>query len=438
MKFFRNKSSFLLYLLLSAFFLYSLWALVIPFNQAPDELQRYDVANFIFRFHELPIAGDERLIYGDYGVTYASYPYLPYILGAFLMMIFDSIFEINNLYLVHRLISIFSGVFSVFFVYKICEELKLEKQIIYFISALFAFLPGYSFVNGYVNQDSFSICVNLFVIYCWLIGNRDEWKPKNFFLLGLGISLCLLTYLNGYIVIPITMILLLLVYLRTAKRAAFFKQLMLFFILPIIIISGWWFLRSYILYDGDFIGLRHSKELSENLAIESLKPSNRQTMHTLGVSLKEMLIDYRWLEITFKSFLGIFGYMDRPLPHNVYIVAIPLLTLSLLGLVSLAKNFVGRLIKYKKEAENKLIYLLLFALIPLAFGLSIYYSYFSDFQAQGRYVYPALFPIILFFCLGLREVITERLRGAVYLCIAVAMFILNIYSVLRILLPSYY
>lgn len=436
MKYLRDRS-FLVYLLFCAFFLYSFWAIVIPFNQAPDELQRYDVANFIYRFHELPIAGDERLIYGVYGATYASFPYLPYILGAGLMMILDNAFEISNLYLVHRLISVFSGVVSVFFVYKICIELKLEKQIIYFITAVFAFLPGYSFVNAYVNQDSFSICINLFVIYCWLIGNRDGWKSKNYFLLGLGISLCLLTYLNGYIIIPVTIILLFLIYLKTQNKGVFLKKLM-FFILPIIFISGWWFVRSFILYDGDFIGLRHSTELSERLAIETLKPSNRQTMYVSGISIKQMLIDYRWLDITFNSFIGIFGYMDKPLPVNVYTVIKTISFISLLGILSRGKQLLSEIFMNRKLASNKVIFLLLFALIPLAFGLSIYYSYFSDFQAQGRYVYPALFPIILFFCLGLREVINEKLRGLVYFSLTVAMFILNLYSVFKVLLPSYY
>ncbi|MFC9711214.1 glycosyltransferase family 39 protein [Paenibacillus sp. NPDC056933] len=435
-----KKNKFIVSLLFLSFFLYSIWAIIVPFNAAPDEFQRYDVANFIFRYHELPIPGDERLIYGDYGYTYATNPYLPYIFGAGLMFLFNDLFDIGNLYLVHRIISILSGVISVYLVYRICTELNLEKKLVYFTSAIFAFIPGYSFINAYVNQDSFSIAVNLSIIYLWVLGRKKGWSSKYYIFIGIGLSFCLLTYLNGYIIIPVTAILLLVDFFVMSKKG-FIKKLF-FLVIPILVLSGWWFVRSYILYNGDFIGFNYSKELSERLAIPELKPSNRLTMEKQGIGIFEMLFTYNWLGITYKSFWGIFGYMDKPYSDKVYTVISVVQIAAFIGLISLFVNSIrGKLLNFKeimKYLHNKAVYIAILSLIPLAFGLSIYYSYFSDFQAQGRYVYPALFPIVLFSCIGFSKFISPKLSGITYLVVGTLMLGLNIFALMKIIVPSYY
>ncbi|MNW42156.1 hypothetical protein D3C74_193190 [compost metagenome] len=435
------KSNFFMFsLAMFSMFLYSIWAIVIPFNQAPDELQRYDVANFIFNYHMLPVAGDDRLIYGAYGVTYAASPFLTYIIGAVFMILFDSVFDITNLYMVHRLVSILSGTISVCLVYKICEEMNFEKKFNYFVSCLFAFVPGYAFVNSYVNQDAFSICVNLFIIYFWLKCIKNNWSSKYVLLLGVGLALCLLTYLNGYVIIPLTMLLLLQAYFHLPKKE-FIKKLTLL-VIPIIIISGWWFIRSYILYDGDIIGLKQSNILSEKLAVEELKPSNRQTMYKQGVPLIKMIFDYKWMRYTYKSFWGAFGYMDKWMDVKYYIIISVVHFLSIIGIMLIISRIIKKILKGKIKAVDFIrghtVHFLLFLLILLSIALSLYYSYFSDFQPQGRYIYPALFPIVFFFCLGLKEIISVRYRSFVYILSVSLMLCLNLYCLLKVLIPNYY
>ncbi|MNW34175.1 hypothetical protein D3C74_111460 [compost metagenome] len=439
MKFIKNNF-FLLSLAMCSLFLYSIWALVIPFNQAPDELHRYDVADFIFKYHALPVAGDDRLYYGVHGVTYAVFPYLPYIIGAIFMILFDSIFDINNLYLAHRLVSVLSGTFSVCLVYKICEEMNFEKNFNRFVSCFFAVIPGYSFINSYVNQDSFSICVNLLIIYIWLKCLKSNWSSKNIVFLGIGLSLCLLTYMNGYVIIPATMFLLLWAYFRFPRKD-FFKKIVLL-VIPIVIISGWWFIRNYVLYDGDIIGMQQSNMLSEQLAIDELKPSNRQTMAKQGVSLTEMVFDSHWLSSSYKSFWGTFGYMDKWMNEKYYTTISVIHFISLIGCLFIIGRTLKKFIKKEKKIvdilQDSTLHLLLLVIIFLSVALSLYYSYFSDFQPQGRYIYPALFPIILYFCLGLKEIFNNKYRNYIYTLCVLAMFFLNLYCLVKILIPSYY
>ncbi|WP_172257032.1 phospholipid carrier-dependent glycosyltransferase [Saccharibacillus deserti] len=431
---------FLFFLMILCFFLYSLWAITIPFGKAPDEIQRYDVGNFIFQYHELPVAGDERLFYGGYGTTYATTPYLPYLLGGVLMIIMDFFFDIENLYLVPRLVSVISGVLSVMLVFKICKGLKLGNNLTYFVTSIFAFVPGYAFVNSYVNQDSFAILINLFVIFTWVKGEREGWAIKNYVYTGISLAICLLTYLNGYIIIPVTVMLLLFHYFHK-KQTGFWKKL-LFLIIPIVMISGWFFVRNYMLYDGDMLGVNYSKQLSEKLATEEMKPSNRLTMQRQGVSIGDMLIERGWLVGTYRSFWGMFGHMDTAFPLSFYIRISTLHFVAILGFILLSLKPLQRMlfsVKGKMEQVYKnSIFLALFMLIPLAFMLSIYYSYTSDFQYQGRYVYTALFPIILFSCLGISKLITPKLRPFVYVGMVGALFFLNLYAVFKLLLPNYY
>lgn len=437
---FIKKNFFIFSLAFCSLFLYSIWAVIIPFNQAPDELHRYDIADFIFKYHTLPIAGDDRLYYGVHGITYAVFPYLPYIIGAVFMIIFDNIFDINNMYLVHRLVSVISGTLSVCLVYKICEGMNFEKKFSRFVSCFFAVIPGYSFVNSYVNQDSFSICVNLLIIYIWLKCLKSNWSSKYIALLGVGLSVCLLTYMNGYVIIPATMLLLLRTYFRFTRKE-FFKKIALL-VIPIIIISGWWFIRNYVLYDGDFIGMRQSNMLSEQLGIDELKPSNRQTMVKQGVSLTEMVFEYHWLSSTYKSFWGTFGYMDKWMDEKYYTAISVIHFISLIGCFFIIARILRKILKKEKSIVDFLrdstLHLLLLVIIFLSVALSLYYSYFSDFQPQGRYIYPALFPIILYFCLGLKEIVNSKFRDFIYTLSVLAMLFLNLYCLAKILIPSYY
>ena len=60
-------------------------------------------------------------------------------------------------------------------------------------------------------------------------------------------------------------------------------------------IAGWWFIRGYIIYDGDILGMRTSSQYAEMYAVEELKPSNRQTIQSTGMSILGMMAFVRGL-----------------------------------------------------------------------------------------------------------------------------------------------
>ena len=56
----------------------------------------------------------------------------------------------------------------------------------------------------------------------------------------------------------------------------------------VFLLCGWWFIRNAVLYDGDILGMATSSKYAERYAIEELKPSNRATPQSLGMTVGQM------------------------------------------------------------------------------------------------------------------------------------------------------
>ena len=111
-------------------------------------------------------------------------------------------------------------------------------------------------------------------------------------------------------------------------------------VITLIAISGF-FIRNAILYDGDFLGMASLTESSEKYALDWLKPSKRNIAANTGMSVGEMLRSkqwtaYTWSELTYKSFIGAFGYMRIFLSeriYNIYKIVLSVLVIGLCGQV---------------------------------------------------------------------------------------------------------
>lgn len=124
----QNDRRFIILLMLATFILYLVWSFVIPFSEGPDEIQRFDIADFIFKYRQLPVTGDERLIYGVYGVTYASTPYFPHLVSGIVCILFNLIGINVKTYLAARLVSVVLGTVAVYFCFKISRRfLRVEN-----------------------------------------------------------------------------------------------------------------------------------------------------------------------------------------------------------------------------------------------------------------------------------------------------------------------
>lgn len=429
-----KEKRYILLLVLFSFLLYLLWAIIIPYNRAPDEYQRFDIVRFIFKYRSLPLAGDKRLEYGPYGITYATTPYFPYIISALMSMALKAIGLNIPLYLSSRLLSVISGTGTVFFTFFICKKLFKESNLKYYVPCILATIPQFAFINSYTNQDSFTIFLTSIMIYLWFKGVEDNWDYKTVVLTGITSGIMLLSYLNGYTIILATLLIVLISYKDKLSKTFLYKLLLCIFVM--FLVSAWFFIRNAVHYNGDFLGLRYMSELSETLAWDRFKPSLRATLARRNLGVWHLFFHTSWIKTTFKSFWAVFDYMTIHIKPSYYAFILILNIAGLAGVIGLIiKNVKNGVLKGIKD--NKIYFTLIFSII-ISTLLHIYYSVYSDYQPQGRYMFPALVPIVLLLFKGLYEVMAERYRDYAYKALTFIFISVNFYCLFKILMFMYY
>lgn len=398
------EGTFLLFL----FIFYFMWAWHQPFNSAPDEKMRYDIPKYIYEHSSLPHGGDPEIRDENWGISYAFNPILSYIFSALFMKI-TSLFTTDSFALLisARTVSVICGVITAFFTIRISQKLLPSPFRPLFI-VLVTLLPQMAYLASYVNTDAMAVTSTSIIIYMWILGLESNWNKKSCIGLAIGLALCSLSYYNayGYILCSILLFVFSTLcmgekkwdYQLMLKRGLLIAGIALF-------LAGWWFIRSYIIYDGDILGMSTSRKFSELYAADAFKPSNRVTYKSGGYSIIGMLFNKGgWIETTKFSFIGCFGYMERYLGVRTYDRYIYLIALGGIGVIL---NFIKLFIPRKNKCwckENILnITLAVAMIIPVL--LTIYYAYASDYQAQGRYVMPMIIPLMYFAMVGLQKVL---------------------------------
>ena len=98
------------------------------------------------------------------------------------------------------------------------------------------------------------------ILYYLLKGMRDAFSIRTCIGLGISISVCVLSYYNAYGFLLTAVLIFAGCFWERVRqgercKAEFWKKGLL--VLGIVLfLSGWWFVRNYVLYDGDFLGLR--------------------------------------------------------------------------------------------------------------------------------------------------------------------------------------
>ncbi len=185
---------------------------------------------------------------------------------------------------------------------------------------------------------------------------------------------------------------------------------------------------GYDQYINDFKKTEKAIRVMERYAAPQFKPSKLQNdlsstypglhLRDKGVSLEALLIQNPdWRDLSFKSFFGIYGYMDRVSPPDYYrAVTYALGLFFILVFIYVAFTFSFRDIIF-------MLFVLLF--MGLVVGQSVYHSWVNDFQPQGRY----LFPILPMLIIGLAK-LPASFRTRVMPPFGLTFFILSVWSFL--------
>ncbi len=264
-------------------------------------------------------------------------------------------------------------------------------------AAIAAFLPMQVALSGAVSNDPLLIALATWTLAVCAKGLREGWSAR--LLIGAGVlaGLSLYTKTSGLALIPI---LALAAFLPQFKRPTL-PQAGLLVGLPILLFVPW-MLRNQALY-GDLLGMSVFNQAFAG-SMSKVDPSRlADPAHWKGV-----------LQLTAMSFVGLFGYMDIPLPQWTYSAM----------WVGGALLIFGWLRSLRKEEWRfgKAVTLLNGAFLLVVIALFIQFN-MQYFQGQARYLFPALGPIACGMGIGL--VTVSRCKG-VYTFYALAVILIGL------------
>ena len=398
----KREICYLVTLLAAVFVLYFTFASHMPYGDGPDEMMRYNVVDYIMRHGVIPRGDDPEIRSPLWGFSYAYNPIFPYIIAGYLSR-FATLFtkEFRPLLMVARTVSIVSSMGTVFLMHRIAKRL-MDRTMAYAVPVFMAFFPSFAFTSCYVSTEAFSFMATALVVYFWVRGMQDGWNGKELVGLSVGMALCLLSYNNTYGFVLLSVPFFFLTIAKSGKTKKEIAKATLIVVALTVAMAAWWFIRNGILYDGDFLArsvMARDQELYASEKLESLliAPPAR-----VGMSWKEMLFDLEWIKKTYRSLTA--GYCQTQVwnrkTHNLLYLAV--IFLAFIGCAAAFFRFFVRKAKEKGEKfQSAVLHLALFAgmLIPIA--ISLVYSYYSDFQPQGRYLLPGFVPFVYFIGIGL-------------------------------------
>lgn len=294
-----------------------------------------------------------------------------------------------------------------------------------------AFLPQHLSILGSVSNDALAELITGLTLLAAVVylGAAPRRMPP--LVLGVLAGLALLTKTTIYFLGGIAVLVVLLRWRRERWTLRVGTAHLAAVIVPALLVGGLWWARNLDTYGGtDAFGLQRH----DAITVGQLRTDEYIDV-VLGGSERQYLENY--VETTFHSFWGQFGWMAVPLPVNVYRVFVLFTLVVLSGAVLFAwrQGWPRTLSAAQRDA-------LIVCAVVVALVVAAYILYNRDFvQFQGRYLYPALIPLALLVALGLGGWIAPFERQfpvLVWLPVAV-MFLLALfawYALDRYLVPA--
>jgi len=417
----------------------TLYALLTPAWQIPDEPAHYNYVRFVAEDMRYPV-----LQMGDYPHEYLEeikarhfppemsidpirYEFHQPPLYYFLAVLFYWLTQFwppAQQVIALRFLSLLMGGGVVYLAYLISREVFPTSQVLALGTAAFvAGVPMHLAMLAAVNNDGLAELILAGILWMLVRYVREEGAegiegkvPWRLVGLGVLVGLGMLTKTTTLVSIPVVLGA---VALTTGHRpsaighrlSAIRYQLFAIF-LPAFLLTLPWFVRNAYVYGGlDILGwTRHD-------AIVIGQPRTADGLARYGAArlAKDFVLT------TFRSFWAQFGWMGVLVDERIYLVLALFCAIVGSGFLIYLARVVrqrGILSAYQKAALG------LLALSAFLTLLSYLWYNCKFVQHQGRYLFPALVPLGLFFALGLQEVLAKkRAKVIAALCLLALLFL---------------
>ena len=359
------SSKILIAILCLHFVLAGVYWHLTPYGSPPDEGPHGLYVQKLVTGHHLPVFDP-----ADRNNYEAHQPPLYYVLGTPFYLLGGQIAV--------RLLSMILGALSILVIYRAVVIGFDDERLALGAAGFAAFLPTHVMLSSMVGNDILAELI--FGLALMLMVSRPS--AWNSIALGVVLGLGLLTKTTCILLFPVAILALIWVRRRSAGHFAGILGIGL-------LIGGWWLVRNQALY-GDPFAMKQFVQAFQQTAKpdywlnQGFSPAMYWTL--VGV----------W---TFASFWGVFGHMNQFMPTWVYVG---------LGAATLAAKigwFKG--VRTMAERRTLMLYLVVLVLVVLAF---VKFN-MSFFQAQGRYLYPAILPLSVGWVLGIRALLPKRMHS---------------------------
>lgn len=397
------------------------------YGNPPDEHARYLIPQYICEHGKIPTGLEEEIRIPTYGFSYGLYNVFPYIIQGYLMR-FVNLFTDSELALLYtaRLVNVAFGCAMAGVVYLLSKHIFADRRFRWLFCFGVMYLPQNLFLHTYVNTDSCCMLSTAMMMYGLVLGYQEQMSRRSALWLSGGIILCALSYYNayGYILSSIFLFLACFVQKKDGHFCYAWREMLkrgLFICAVVLLGISWWFIRSYIVLDGDFLGLATRREMQAEYG--SLF---RDTYQKMGYTVWEMIGEKKLFDAVFLSFVAAYGSMSIFAGRWLYRAYKILFGVGALGLLY---GLTDRKVRERLRGKRLFFHINLLFCMGMPLILLVYYAYTMDYQDQGRYLMPMLVPLMYYTVKGIEKLLGIHFRqyrlpvwlvnAAVAVCVAV-------------------
>lgn len=378
-------------------------AVVSAYNMHPDEGGHLSSARFYLQNWIPPAVDDPRMVesISGWGLSYLFNLDIVYFLAAKMTLLLQPLMIQDHIGF--RLFNVLLFAILVFLIARRVQSSQL---------AVFALLatPQVWYIFSYFNNDAFPLFLSILIaIQCIdpMTGGYRFLHERDFrehcgggVILGVLIGCLLLSKLNYRLFL---VFLCCFAFLQmTFARPPLSRFLLLKKWLLIGFVASCIFLPRYAhdQYINHFQKTKNMIRIAEMYALHMFKPSTVEKslsesyqglrFKKKGITWQQMfLYNTEWRSLTFKSMTGLYGYMNFHSHPDYYTAMKNLFVLLLIVIFACTVYGTGQYAAVLASGT--------FCAVLLSIGVSVYYSWTTDYQPQGRY----LFPIIAILMIGL-------------------------------------
>ncbi len=368
------------------------------FNAHPDEHLHFKAARYYMSYWDPPAVGDTRTkdTYSYFGISYLDEPDIVYLFAGK----FGEALNFTGIspFLLTRLFNFALFVALFLFVLKISLEIGVPFYGILLLS------PQIWYIFSYFNGDAFGFFVGSCLVLELSKFIRDPEKAMPRIAIGLWLGMLLLAKRNYYVLIPVLGGVAVWHWIFFSKVGQ--RQVLLRRWLKVVLIAAVIALPriGYQQWVNEFNLAEKRVEQMEKTAAPGFKPSEvtapdspwHVNMRAKGRPFQDLLLVHQWHSISFKSMVGVYGWMDVFSPWWHYWSMFLLYAILFIRLCLPSRPF--------GLPELTLTGIGVFGTVALSVA-SLLNSWTVAFQAQGRY----LFPVFCIFLLLLLAYKWERL-----------------------------